>query len=74
MKLETTDRGYHLPPGIQTYLQGLAAVSRTVELGRDVVPLRGPHLLHKVQERTLRAFYLMVFLLLTVELEICPNL
>lgn len=41
-------------------LQGLPAVSWA---GESCVPLTGPHLPHKAQERNLHAFYLMVFLL-----------
>lgn len=44
------------------------------EPGRATVPPRGPHLMHKAQERTVLAFYLMMFQLLTAELEICPNI
>jgi len=41
-------------------LQGLSAVGWA---GGSSVPLRGPHLSQEAQERTLHAFYLMVFLL-----------
>lgn len=64
--------------GIQTSFassQGLTAkpgLPREPE--RVIVPPRAPHLRHEAQKRIVLTFYLMMFQLLTVEMEICPNL